>query len=373
MRMPSKSRTSLFAALAACGLLVAACGGGGGDTVVAAPPAPVVPPVVRTTAISGTVSALVSPSAALPNLAGPANMLVAPGAGTVGLTAIVQQMDFMLDLSALPATPVASAVIYGVRAYDALLIGIGTGYPGDGTLGRWTSFDPGISPTTPNSLVSQPRPIVFNALDTSGPVPSADYSSAIFLPYYNLSYVPPLSATLNPAGYTFQTFGQLSSVDTTPGGPWNSGRPASEWSFVDAWFSVGIPTDPVSIPTVGTASYVGVAVGTAVNAATRDMTLVSATVNATVDFAARSIAWSTSGTGASAMSGVLAYIAGSNTFSGTIASASGLIGNATCRFYGPGIGAATASKVIGSPNEIGCTFALGSVGVGAMQGALAAN
>ena len=73
------------------------------------------------------------------------------------------------------------------------------------------------------------------------------------------------------------------------------------------------------------------------------------------------------------LSGTLSYSALNNTFTGPVTSTSGLAGNATCRFYGPGIGAATGVKVLGSPTEIGCTFAANNTTTGVMQGALGAN
>ncbi|HET7832182.1 MAG TPA: hypothetical protein VFK88_04380 [Gallionella sp.] len=68
------------------------------------------------------------------------------------------------------------------------------------------------------------------------------------------------------------------------------------------------------------------------------------------------------------MSGTLSYTAGSNTFTGTVTTANGMSGNATGRFYGPGIATATANKVAGAPPEIGGTFAVMGT-AGTMQGA----
>lgn len=107
-------------------------------------------------------------------------------------------------------------------------------------------------------------------------------------------------------------------------------------------------------------------------------------MNATADFGTLKIAFATSGTttlGVNApanalpvanhsldLNGTLSFTPGSNTFTGTVATANGMSGNATGRFYGPGMTAATATKVMGAPPEIGGTFAVMGT-TGAMQGA----
>lgn len=125
------------------------------------------------------------------------------------------------------------------------------------------------------------------------------------------------------------------------------------------------------------------------NAASRDASTINATVAAAVNFATRTMSFTTSATtslSANAAAGVLPiantslnfsgtlnYIAGSNTFTGAVISVGGLTGNATCRFYGPAIAAATGNKVLGLPTEIGCTFAADNTAIGVVQGALGAN
>jgi hypothetical protein len=73
------------------------------------------------------------------------------------------------------------------------------------------------------------------------------------------------------------------------------------------------------------------------------------------------------------MNGATSYSLGGNTFSGSVNSINGMSGNVTCRFYGPGIVAATANKVLGAPIEIGCTFSAMNTTVGAMQGSFGGN
>lgn len=180
---------------------------------------------------------------------------------------------------------------------------------------------------------------------------------------------------MNPSGYTYQLYGSWEVADNTT-------FTASEY-----YFSAGVPTAAATLPLTGTASYTGEAVGSFVNAATGDWSGTYATMNATANFAALSVALATTGTTSLSsnapanalpianpgldMSGTLSYAPGSNTFTGAVSTANGMGGNATGRFYGPGIAAATATKVAGAPPEIGGTFAVAGNGIGAMQGAFA--
>jgi hypothetical protein len=156
-------------------------------------------------------------------------------------------------------------------------------------------------------------------------------------------------------------------------------------THVESYFSAGVSTLAATLPVLGTATYTGQAAGTYVNAVTNDPSQTAATMNATANFATRTVAFSTTGTtslsnnavagtlptanAALNMSGTLSYAAGNNTFTGAVTTTNGMSGNATGRFYGPGIAAATATKAIGAPPEIGGTFAVMATGVGAMQGA----
>lgn len=347
-------------------LLLAACGGGGGGGGVISAP----------TFIAGTVTPPVAPAAAAPiqSVAPPGDMLLPPGALPAHFPAITQSMDYTFDPAALPSLKVASLAIDPVNSTTSF-IGPGIGvaaYPGDPTLGQLDSINvlsPGAgagigrgAPLTNETLGGLPA-VVLTII-----VPGGGGSEAV-------GYVLPYSLALNPAGYTYQTFGVWSVV----------GAPA----VTEGYFSTGVPTAVATLPAVGTASYTGVAVGSLVDAATREPADTTATMNATVDFAARTVAFATTGTTSLSnnaavgalptanpglnMSGTLSYAAGSNTFAGPVSTTNGMSGNATGRFYGPGIAAATATKAIGAPPEIGGTFAVMGAGVGAMQGAFGGN
>ena len=92
-------------------------------------------------------------------------------------------------------------------------------------------------------------------------------------------------------------------------------------------------------------------------------------MSAVTDFAARSIAFSTTGTTQTPdlinsstnsnlnMSGTLTYASGSNQFTGSVATTGGMTGSATGRFYGP------------SATEIGGTFAVTGAGIASYGGA----
>lgn len=117
--------------------------------------------------------------------------------------------------------------------------------------------------------------------------------------------------------------------------------------------SVGSVTPATNIPTTGSATFSGTTIGTLTVNGIPDNFVASSTSK--VDFAARTIAYSTAGTtilgtgGASAaglnMSGLFVYNAGSNQFSGAVATGNGAFkGSALGNFYGP------------NANELGGTY-----------------
>ena len=134
----------------------------------------------------------------------------------------------------------------------------------------------------------------------------------------------------------------------------------------------GNATQPGNIPTFGTATYNGFALGTANDqdyetfAGAGDSEWHSqANMTAVVDFSKRTLAFSTSGTVTPVtnvntqvttvvatpqlnMSGTLTYAEGSNLFSGTVSDAGGRSGTAMGRFYGPAV------------QEIGGVYAVGT-------------
>ncbi len=296
--------------------------------------------------------------------------IVTPPNNTSIWGSIEQGMDYTFDPVAA-AAPLSTQVVttINVRSVSTIerqLVTTGVAYPADPTLGQAISITNGMM-----------APMIISTL--TGAVSSQTVIAG--LPAVTLtnnltkassSYVMPLSATLNPTGYTYQTFGS-----------WQTTNFAGALSEV--YFSSGISTAQLTLPVVGTASYTGQAAGSYVNAITNDPSKTVATMNATADFAARTVAFSTTATTSLSnnaavgtlptanaglnMNGTLSYAAGSNTFTGAVTTTNGMSGNATGRFYGPGIAVATPTKVVGAPPEIGGTFAVMATGVGAMQGA----
>lgn len=355
-------------ALGVVTMILTACGGGGGGG--AAPS--VVRPTPPTT-LSGTVAPPVAPTAGV--MSAKVNMLFAPLLINT-VDTLSQGMDYTFDPVAAAAVPATLKVTsLNIKAADSSLfsqfnVSTGAAYVADPTLGQafylsnsvagvqayaLSAVTPGVTASQSNALAGLPTAVLSNA--TTGTT---------------AGYVLPFSAALNPAGYTYQTFGSWVSIN--PGAAVLS----------EFYFSAGTPTITL-LPVAGTASYTGMAAGSYVNVLTRDPYDVAATMNATADFALRTVAFSTTGTtslsnnavagtlptanAALNMTGTLSYAAGNNTFTGAVTTTNGMSGNATGRFYGPGIVAATPTKAVGAPPEIGGTFAVMAAGVGAMQGA----
>ncbi len=351
-------------------LMLAACGGGGGGGGG-------VPTLVRTT-INGTVTPPTAPTSGA--LTAFTTVIVAPNS-TANWQSIVQGVDYTFETAGLNAVPptfrATSVAIKPVNtATGSTSITTGAVYPTDATQGQLLAVTNAVAGTTyslfqPVGGPVTPGTVTPNAFGTG----LASVSLAAQLTAntsLSFEYALPVSATLSPAGYSYQTFGSWALTDKVTG-------VVSEY-----FFSTGAPTVGGTIPTSGTASYTGHATGNYLDANTREPATVSATMNATANFASASVAFSTTGTTTLSantpggtptanpglnLTGTLNYTAGNNTFTGTVATANGMSGNATGRFYGTGIAAATATKVAKSPPEIGGTFAVMNTAGGAMQGA----
>ena len=141
---------------------------------------------------------------------------------------------------------------------------------------------------------------------------------------------------VNPltGGFEYQTFGL-----------WD--KNISDTSGHVGMFSVGVTTPESSIPTSGTASYNGTAIGYA-SSPEGEIGLIDAKLNAVADFSNRSLALSTTDTIVTLnldgidmsmpelnLSGALSYASGSGIFSGDVSTNLGPAGTATGRFYGP--------------------------------------
>jgi len=162
--------------------------------------------------------------------------------------------------------------------------------------------------------------------------------------------------------------------------------PSGVGSAISA-MSYGAPTTGSAIPTSGTATYTGSVIGRYVAAAGDFIGVpagtqfgMGASLQADVNFGTRQIGLSTSGTALlrqgdapppfadprfdSLTPTTLSYAAGSNAFSGTVASGSnpiGLSGTVNGRFYGP------------AGQELGGTMSLSTAGGGALIGAFGAK
>ncbi|MFN2646072.1 MAG: transferrin-binding protein-like solute binding protein [Burkholderiales bacterium] len=136
-----------------------------------------------------------------------------------------------------------------------------------------------------------------------------------------------------PNNWNYQTFGV-----------WN--RSNSATSFDAGVFSFGAATPASAVPSVGTATFTGLANGFFASSAGSAF-FTSASMTANANFGTASITFSTINTqtvpiagGSTAfrpdlnLTGTFNYLSGSNLFSGPV-SATGLAGTATGRFYGP--------------------------------------
>jgi transferrin binding protein len=125
-----------------------------------------------------------------------------------------------------------------------------------------------------------------------------------------------------------------------------------------AAISFGSRTLGSDVPTTGTGSYSGFLIGNAIEANGQQLSI-SGLASATADFGARSVAFSSTGSGKTDratgvftadagynVTGTLTYSAGSNTLAGTLNSANGRSGAAAGAFYGP------------QAAEMGVTFSL---------------
>jgi phage baseplate assembly protein gpV len=147
------------------------------------------------------------------------------------------------------------------------------------------------------------------------------------------------------AGWQYQSYGV-----------WVSNSPAAV-----AAISVGSPTVGSSIPTTSTATFSGGAGGVYYDSSTGASYATAANMTSNVNFATRSIGFSTSSTTKTNLStgvissatnqnlsGTLSYATGSNNISGSITSTGGMSGTAVGQFFGP------------SANEIGGTYKVNS-------------
>lgn len=156
-------------------------------------------------------------------------------------------------------------------------------------------------------------------------------------------------------GWNYQSFGI-----------WTTGAGTGSGTYGSA--SVGSATPAGSIPTSGSATYVGYAGGRYV-AGDGSYYFTLAAMSTTANFATRQLNFATTYTEQTPdlisstpnnnlrISGTLTYLAGSNQFSGAVSTNGGMTGAAKGRFYGP------------AAQEIGGTFSLTGSGLQSYGGA----
>jgi hypothetical protein len=156
-------------------------------------------------------------------------------------------------------------------------------------------------------------------------------------------------------GWEYQTFGV-----------WVTGAGTGSGTYGAA--SIGAATAGSSVPVTGTATYTGYTGGQYIASDGSDY-FTSSNMTAVANFAAKSLAFATSGTAITPdlltespattlnMSGTLTYSPGSNQFTGNVSTTGGLTGTATGRFYGP------------TAQEIGGTFGVTGAGITTYGGA----
>lgn len=175
------------------------------------------------------------------------------------------------------------------------------------------------------------------------------------------------------SGANFTFTNQRSTSIGILGNPYYWGYQYQTYGAWGAWGNVGVGGNAISIgaltpssgiPTTGSATFSGGANGYLILG--QNSYITSANMTSVVNFAAQSVAFSTSGTTAvgrvggsvvdasgSNLSGSMSYSAGRNLLTGSVTSASGMSGSLIANFYGP------------SANEIGGTFGLTQATTGA--------
>ena len=349
-------------------LALGSCGGGSGDGAsnppFGTPPASFIgvasltpPPFV----VDASPAAAVAPA----GTPAPTDMLFPPGVRQTHLPAVCQPAEYALGVPALPTRKATAVTFQPVNPCDFVVTTGATAYTGDPNLGQLAGIEES------GGRVSIPFGAGSLTIDNSGPQPAAVLTQSTPGAVSTAGHALPRSATLNPAGFTYQTFGRW-TIDAGSG------------PFTDGFLSMGITTS--AIPATGIATYTGVGRGTFVSAATGELFDARMTVTAEVDFAARTIRLTTTSTMTAAqaapagtapspnaaldLTGTLVFPVATNTFSGATA---GVTGNVMGRFYGAPLAAATTTKAAGSPPEIGGTFGVFLPGVGSLIGSFGAG
>ena len=240
---------------------------------------------------------------------------------------------------------------------------------------------------TANPITGTVTAIAYNGQSTTGASYTATYDSSTVLSSFTIQSAQGATVALSKSGGdTFQSYGTVDYARNPTGSTevvainpsvvgWNYQsygiwiRGEGTGSGTAGAVSVGSATPVTGIPATGSGTFSGYATGVYVSP-TGLAYLTNGSMSAVTNFGTRSIAFSTSGTQASAfngsgsgstpllnMSGTLTYASGSNSFAGAINTTGGLTGNASGKFYGP------------TATEIGGTFAAAGTGVQSFSGA----
>lgn len=238
------------------------------------------------------------------------------------------------------------------------------------TLEATYTADPTTFAVTSISPVVSGNGTMTKTLDSSGATTTTVITGALsgFTGQTSSSGIQAIAAS-NATG--FARTSTSSALEYQSFGIWQTGRTTASGTI--GAISAGAPTAGASIPTSGTATFSGGAIGLAVdNAGTTSSVSANGTVN--VNFGSRAITLSTTSsyktnmiTGAVAaapdlnLSGSMTYAPASNAFNGTVTTAGGAYGSTSGRFYGP------------SAQEVGGTFATTGAGLQTYAGAYGAK
>jgi hypothetical protein len=239
---------------------------------------------------------------------------------------------------------VGASAVTGVspKGTDASSTAVTLSYASNGTIN-------GLSVTTSNGTIDWSTSDG-DAIDSSGGVVTAVSAGGNQTAAFN-------DPNNSSSGWNYQTYGVWTDI-------------VSSATFNVGLVSTGLPTAGSSIPTTGTANFLGQTEGFYVDAG-GNLYSTQADVNVAANFTGRSLAFTSSNsqkmdlsdvvTSASNlnMNGTLTYSAGNNEFTGTV-TATGLTGTNTGRFYGP------------HAEELGGVFSLTGSGVQYYSGAYGA-
>jgi C-lobe and N-lobe beta barrels of Tf-binding protein B len=324
------------------------CGGGGGGGVSNVSPTPIhVTSAAIGVAPAGAAKFGTAPSPAAVISAANAGSALTAGTATAAVGATTGlaglSVSFPLNFNNSTNTGVTGAV-----SIDPSFSLSTTGATVAGGITSLTAIgiNAANATTTGNSLSFNNADLA-NAFGGNTSAASGHLAVATATSYYDILVISLISSGLS---YTqFGDWSQCSANCAVAGGT----------ASVNGVYVWGDATAPANIPPSGTATYSGFIAGNYISSAGTKTQVsgsqgTSGNMTAIVNFGARSISFSTSGTTGGAadnMSGTLTYAPNQNLFAGTVTSAT-MTGTAAGRFYGP------------AAQEIGGVYSLSGGGAG---------